>query len=203
MNAHLREQFDQAVSADPGADAGVMASAAIAEGGRVRRRRHRLTAAGVAAGVVLAVGVGVGVNLRSEAPPPPLTIPAAMMPLAAPGCSVGAVQSGATDVAMFLTHEATEQQRAAIRSALDGDARVESFYFESRQTAYERFKQLWKDSPDFVASVGPESLPESFRVRLADPAPSTAFEQQYAAMAGVQDIVGRTCPESAPVGGVK
>ncbi|MBL7261087.1 permease-like cell division protein FtsX [Paractinoplanes lichenicola] len=204
MDANLRDQFDRAVGHDPGADPSAMAHTAILEGGRVRTRRRRLAAAGVAAaGLVLAAGVGTALNLRSEAPPPPLTIPAAMMPLAAPGCSEGAVQSGATDVSMFLTYEATEQQRSAIRSALDGDARVESSYFESRQTAYERFKKLWQDSPEFVASVGPESLPESFRVRLTEPAPSTAFERQYAAMPGIQDVVGRTCPPDAPVGGVK
>jgi MYXO-CTERM domain-containing protein len=38
VEENLREQFDRAVGDDPGADPGPMAYAAIAGGGRIRRR---------------------------------------------------------------------------------------------------------------------------------------------------------------------
>ena len=48
---------------------------------------------------------------------------------------------------------------------------------------------LWRDSPDFVKSVGPDSLPESFRVKLKDPEQYKAFADQIQGLPGIQDIV--------------
>lgn len=203
MDGNLREQFDRAVGDDPGADPAVLAQAAITAGGRVRRRRRMTAAGGVAVGLIAVLSV---VALRPGPPEPaapPVTVAAAMMPPAAVNCKPGRVLSGVTEVAMFLEDSATDQQRTAIRSALDSDRRVKSFTFEDRREAYERFKALWSDSPDFVAAVSPESLPESFRVRLADDSVPTRFEAQYAAMPGVVDVIGRICPSPQPPGAVK
>ena len=83
------------------------------------------------------------------------------------------------------------------------DPRVSVTAFENRAEAYDRFRKLWADSPDFVASVGPESLPEAFRVRLASAQRYDAFRADYEATAGVQDVIGRVCPPGAPIGGVQ
>ena len=206
MDANLRQHFDRAVSADPGADPGEMAHAAIVQGGRVRRRRRQTAVAGVAAGIVAALGVAAGVNHEPEAPGPanpPLTVAAAMMPVAAPSCTEKPVEHDATDVILFLAADAAERQRSAIMSALDDDARVESLEFESREQAFDRFRRLWADSPDFVAAVSADQMPESFRVRLVDAAQYSAFRAEYEATDGVDDVLGRVCPSSAPVGGVQ
>ncbi|MFC7275001.1 permease-like cell division protein FtsX [Paractinoplanes rhizophilus] len=201
MEPGLREQFDRAVRADPGADPGEMAKAAMVHGGRIRRRR-RLAVAGVAAVVVAGVGTVGAVALPDSAVPPagPPAMVAAAMRLPAPECSKDPVAAGATDAAVFL-HEATDRQRSAIGRALHEDERVATVIFESREDAYPRFAALWADSPEFVASVSPDSLPESYRLRLRDPAQFTAFSREYATKPGVQEIVGRICPQSAPVGG--
>jgi cell division protein FtsX len=204
VEPNLRKHFDLAVSADPGADPGEMASAAMLQGNRIRRKRRQLAGAGVAAGVVAVLVTVAGVTLTNGATPPAepsVTIAAAMMPMAAPACRIDPVTTDATDVAIFLVYEVTDRQRSALTKALTNDARVATVVYESRQQAYEKFVKLWKDSPDFVASVTPKSLPESYRLRLHDPAQFAAFNQEYAHKAGVQDIIGRTCAESAPVGG--
>ena len=59
MDVDLREQFDRAVSDDPGADPGEMAQLAIVQGGRLRRRRRQLAAA---AGVVLMNALWEGIK---------------------------------------------------------------------------------------------------------------------------------------------
>ena len=206
MDANLREQFDRAVRDDPGADAGEMALTAIVEGGRVRRRRRQLAAAGVAAGLVGVLGIGVVVNQQSAPTSPvapPVTVAAAMMPVAAPSCSVKPVESDATDVAIFLAFDSTAEQRSVLASKLEHDSRVRDVRFEDRAQAYQRFQNLWVNDPDFVASVSPANLPELFRVRLVDPRQYTAFRADYAATDGVDQIAGRICPAAAPVGGVK
>ncbi|MCO8275950.1 permease-like cell division protein FtsX [Actinoplanes sp. TRM 88003] len=196
----LREHFDRAVDDDPGADPGVMAQAAIVRGGQVRRRRRQV--AGAAGGVLAVLGIVAGLNLPSQAEPE-VTVAAAMRPAAAASCTVDPVEKDATDVALLLTEDASAREKSELAAALDQDPRVGTVLFESRAAAYEKFRQLWADSPDFVASVSLQQLPESFRVRLADPARFTAFERDFARRDGVQDIVGRVCPVSAAVGGVR
>ncbi|MCM4085025.1 permease-like cell division protein FtsX [Paractinoplanes hotanensis] len=196
----LREHFERAVDDDPGADPAVMANAAIARGGQVRRRRRQV--AGAAGGVLAVLGIVAGLNLPSQAEPA-LTVAAAMRPPAAPSCSVDPVERDATDVAIFLKSDTSVPKQAALASALGNDPRVATVVFESRSTAYEKFRRLWADSPDFVDAVSPKDLPESFRVRLVDAAQFTAFQSGYAARSGVQDIVGRICPVGAAVGGVQ
>jgi hypothetical protein len=68
--------------------------------------------------------------------------------------------------------------------------------FESRSEAYQRFKVLWADSPDFVAAVTADDLPQSFRLGLAEPSGYRQFAARFRHRAGVADIIGRACPEA-------
>jgi hypothetical protein len=207
VQPNLREMFDRAVSDDPGADPGRMAYDAMIEGGGIRRRRRRnMAAAGVAAAVVTVLGTVAGVNLLTGAPrsaDQPVTVAEAMMPVAAPSCSAKPVDSDATDVVLYLVADVTDAQRAALAKALHGDARVGTVQFEDREQAFLRFRARWKKHPDLVAAVGAQRLPESFRLRLTDAAQYAAFRAEYSAIGGVEQVVGRKCPASAPVGGVQ
>jgi len=96
---------------------------------------------------------------------------------------------GEIEVSIFLREDVSEAQRAAITQAIDTNPLVASKTYETREQAFEKFKVLWRDSPDFVKSVGPDSLPESFRVKLKDPEQYQGFADQIQGMAGIQDIV--------------
>jgi hypothetical protein len=201
VEANLRKQFDRAVSADPGADSGEMARFAMLQGGRIRRRR-RLAVAGLAAVVVTGVATAGAMNLADRPAPPagPPAMVAAAMRMPAPECSKEPVAADATDAVIFLVG-GTGRQQSEIGQALNDDKRVATVIFESRVDAYTRFTALWKESPDFVGAVTPDSLPESYRLRLRDRAQFAALSREYAKKPGVQDIIGRVCPASAPVGG--
>jgi cell division transport system permease protein len=96
---------------------------------------------------------------------------------------------GEIQVSIFLREDVSEAQRTAINQAIDGDPLVLSKTYETRAEAFEKFKILWRDSPDFVKSVGPDSLPESFRVKLKDPEQYQAFAENIKGLPGIQDIV--------------
>jgi cell division protein FtsX len=134
---------------------------------------------------------------------PKVTVAAAMAPVAAPSCSAKPVDRDATDVAIFLAPAATGQQLSAVGRSLHTDTRVGVVQFEDRMQAFERFKALWADDPDLVKAVSPARLPESFRIRLSDPGQYAALRTAYAAMPGVDQVVGRKCPAGAPVGGLQ
>lgn len=63
---------------------------------------------------------------------------------------------------------ATEEQTATIQADLEKlRPLVAEVYFESKAEAYQRFKERF--DTELAANITPESLPESYRVKLSDP----------------------------------
>jgi cell division transport system permease protein len=71
----------------------------------------------------------------------------------APSCADGAV---------------TDTQRQQIQADLQATPQVDTVYYESKQKAFELFKEQFSDSA-IVDNVTADSLPESFRVKLNNP----------------------------------
>ncbi len=93
------------------------------------------------------------------------------------------------EVSIFMREDVTDAQRANLDSALQGDPLVASKTFESKEDAYEKFKTLWRDTPDLVNSVKPGQLPESFRVKLKNPELYDQFAVKYKDTEGIDEIV--------------
>ncbi|GAA2521776.1 permease-like cell division protein FtsX [Winogradskya humida] len=194
MEQNLKELFDRALEGEPLPPPGDLTLTAMGAGRRIRRRRQFLVGGSAAAALVGAL-VLVNVVPGPENGDVPLTVPAAAaaMAKARPECD-WTTRQNVTDVSIFLTYDVTDAQRAAIDSGLQADPTVRNLEFESREAAYVKFKELWKDSPDFVQSVGPESLPESFRLTMTQASHYPDLLAVYQNQPGVQDIVGGMCP---------
>jgi len=96
---------------------------------------------------------------------------------------------GEIEVAIFMKDNVTDAQRQNLDAALKGDPLVQATIFESKEQAYEKFKQLWRDSPDLVNAVKPGQLPESFRVKLKDPELYKQFAPKYQTTEGIDEVV--------------
>jgi cell division transport system permease protein len=84
------------------------------------------------------------------------------------------------EVSMFLkTEGVTDDQKATIESSLNSDDLVQSWSFENRDQAMEKFKVLFASAPDLVNLTKTESLPESYRVKLKDTNTFDTFEAKY------------------------
>jgi cell division transport system permease protein len=92
-------------------------------------------------------------------------------------------------VTVFLDPTVPEEQKRTIDSALRRLPSVEEVRFESRQEAYARFKELFKDAPDLVSSVKPDSLPESFRVTLKTASGVCEVVRRISGLPGVDQVV--------------
>jgi cell division transport system permease protein len=86
---------------------------------------------------------------------------------------------GKVEVSVFLTQDVTPDQRAAIQQQLESMPIVQRVYYESKQDAYNHFKDEFKDSPDMVRNVSASALPESFRVKLHDPRQFALVHDQF------------------------
>jgi cell division transport system permease protein len=94
------------------------------------------------------------------------------------------------EVSIFLKPDYTDDQRKALADALAADPLVKQpVTFETKDQAYQKFKQQFKDAPDLVKATKPESLPASFRVSLKDPQKYQTIYDQYKGKDGIDDIV--------------
>jgi cell division transport system permease protein len=98
------------------------------------------------------------------------------------------LQTRRVEVGVFLSKDATPQQRDAIQSDLNAMPEVRSVIYESKQDAYERFKILFADAPDIVQNVTPDALPESFRVKLKDTRQFEVVRDRLAGRPGIEEI---------------
>jgi cell division transport system permease protein len=95
---------------------------------------------------------------------------------------------GKVEVSIFLKDDVTQAQRDQLRAELDAMPDVERVYFESKEDAYKRFKEQFKDTPDIVANTTPDVLPESFRVKLRDPEKFDVVSSAFADRPGVVNV---------------
>ncbi|HEX2418948.1 MAG TPA: permease-like cell division protein FtsX [Micromonosporaceae bacterium] len=93
------------------------------------------------------------------------------------------------EVAIFLTDEVTDDQRQSLEEALAQDSLVKSQIHETKDEAYARFREQFKDAPDLVEATQPKSLPESYRVKLNEPEHFDNIRQKYQTYGGVEEIV--------------
>ncbi|BBH66186.1 hypothetical protein ACTI_28710 [Actinoplanes sp. OR16] len=193
MPEHLKELFDRALDGEPAFLDGEAAAQVMAQGRGIRRRRRALAIGGTAAAAVVAVVAVPGLLPGPTGPPlpPPQPPPAvALVAQARPECT-WPVTSAATDVVITLRQDITEQQREALRVDLSADPRIRTMAYETRKEAYERFQELWRDSPDFHQAL---SVPDSFQLRLTSPQQYAEVAAAYSGRPGVEYLVGGVCP---------
>ncbi len=93
------------------------------------------------------------------------------------------------EVTIFLkAQDTTQSQKDVIEADLKQDPLVETYDFETKEEAYARFKEIYASAPDLTDLTKPESLPESFRVKLKNPDAFDAFKEKYQKYVGGEGI---------------
>jgi cell division transport system permease protein len=83
--------------------------------------------------------------------------------------------------------EVTQTQRDTIQRDLRGMPEVKEVFYESKQEAYTRFKEQFKDSA-IADNVTADQMPESFRVKLKDPQQFPIVATAFAGRDGVEQV---------------
>ena len=82
----------------------------------------------------------------------------------------------------------TDEQRRQIGEDLEDMPQVQEVFYESKEEAYERFREQFADSPDLVANVTADALPESYRVKLRDPTEFDVIASAFQDEPGVEQV---------------
>jgi cell division transport system permease protein len=83
--------------------------------------------------------------------------------------------------------EVTQAQRDQIRSDLSAMPQVQKIYYESKQQAFTRFKQQFKNSA-IVDNVTADQMPESFRVKLTNPELFPIIASAFIGRDGIEQV---------------
>lgn len=81
----------------------------------------------------------------------------------------------------------TDQQKDEIRADLDKLSVVQKVFYESSEEAYKHYKEQFEDSP-LAASLTPDQMQESFRVKLRDPTKYQVVASAFNGRPGVQTV---------------
>jgi len=92
------------------------------------------------------------------------------------------------EVSVFLANDISPDQRSALNGDLTGNPEVKNVFYESKDDAYKRFTQQFKDSPALVKNVSADALPESFRVKLKDPTHYEVVASAFRNRPGVEEV---------------
>jgi cell division transport system permease protein len=83
--------------------------------------------------------------------------------------------------------EVSQAQREQIQSDLRGMPEVANVFYESKQQAYTRFKEQFKESA-IADNVTADQMPESFRVKLKNPEQFPIVATAFAGRDGVEQV---------------
>src|ERR671914_299915 len=73
------------------------------------------------------------------------------------------------EVSIFLLDDISRDQLSSLEGELRANPVVQDVIYVSKEQAYEDFKRMSNGDEVMLASVGPDVLPASFRVKLTDP----------------------------------
>lgn len=83
--------------------------------------------------------------------------------------------------------DATDAQRALIRTALEDNPLVDRVYYESKAEAFVEFRKAFKDSA-LLETLTESQMQDSFRVKLVDPKNYQGVIAEARTLPGVQDV---------------
>lgn len=78
--------------------------------------------------------------------------------------------TGNVEVTVYLDDPVKQEIYGPLMETLQGLPAVESVSFESKDEAYQRFRELFANQPAVLENADPEAIPASLRVKLADTA---------------------------------
>lgn len=92
------------------------------------------------------------------------------------------------EVSVFLREGVSGEEVEQLGRTIGGMPEVASAKFESKEEAYQRFQELFKESPALVENVSPDSLPASYQVKLVDPQDFQVIDARLSGNAAIEEI---------------
>ncbi|MEU5874433.1 permease-like cell division protein FtsX [Glycomyces sp. NPDC047369] len=95
------------------------------------------------------------------------------------------------EVVVYLDRDIDQATTDQLKADLEASGYAEQVQFESKDKAYERFKDTFAESEDLVDSVDPEVLPAAFRIKMKDISQAPQLIADFGERDGVYQITNQ------------
>jgi cell division transport system permease protein len=92
------------------------------------------------------------------------------------------------EVSVFLRDDASGEEIDALGAKVTDIPEVEEVFFENREQAYQNFRELFRDNPALIENVDPSAMPQSYRIKLVDPADFPVIRARLAGDPAIDQI---------------
>jgi cell division transport system permease protein len=92
------------------------------------------------------------------------------------------------EVSVFLRDDASGEEIDALGAKVADIPEVEEVFFENREQAYQNFRELFRDNPALIENVDPSAMPQSYRIKLVDPADFPVIRARLAGDPAIDQI---------------
>ena len=92
------------------------------------------------------------------------------------------------EVSVFLRDDASAEEIDALGARIAEIPEVQDVFFENREEAYQNFQELFRDNRALVENVDSSAMPQSFRVKLEDPADFPVIRARLAGDPAIDEI---------------
>ncbi|BBL79087.1 Cell division protein FtsX [Rubrobacter xylanophilus DSM 9941] len=97
---------------------------------------------------------------------------------------VGAVKED-VNIEVYLPDDATQKEIDALRGRVAGYPEVSGVEYVSKEEAFERFRETFRDNPEIYRGIGEDVLPASLEIRLNDPSTADRVAQRLLGEEGI------------------
>jgi cell division transport system permease protein len=92
------------------------------------------------------------------------------------------------EVSVFLRDDASGEEIDALGAKVADIPEVDEVFFENREQAYQNFRELFRDNPALIENVDPSAMPQSYRIKLVDPADFPVIRARLAGDPAIDQI---------------
>jgi len=92
------------------------------------------------------------------------------------------------EVSVFLRDDASSEEVESLSRHIAEIPEVQEVFFENREQAYLNFRELFRDNQALVENVDPEAMPQSYRIKLVDPADFPVIRARLAGDPAIDQI---------------
>jgi cell division transport system permease protein len=92
------------------------------------------------------------------------------------------------EVSVFLRDDASGEEIDALGAKIAAIPEADQVFFENREQAYQNFRELFRDNPALIENVDPSAMPQSYRIKLVDPADFPVIRARLAGDPAIDQI---------------
>jgi cell division transport system permease protein len=92
------------------------------------------------------------------------------------------------EVSVFLRDDITDNERNSLASDISQMPEVKTVTYITKSDAFEEFKEMFKDQPEFYESLPEDALPASYRIKLHDADATSEVVSRLVGAPGVDEV---------------